>query len=35
MFIITKKGSTDKGPAPFYLYGYGGFNVSLNPVFSP
>ena len=33
MFIVRKAGAT--GPAPTWLYGYGGFDVSLTPGFSP
>ena len=34
MFIIHKKGIKLDGNNPTYLYGYGGFNVSLTPSFS-
>ncbi len=35
MFIVSKKGLKLDGSNPTYLYGYGGFNVSLTPGFSP
>ncbi|MBU7583420.1 MAG: S9 family peptidase [Nostoc sp. TH1S01] len=34
MFITHKKGIKLDGNNPTYLYGYGGFNVSLTPTFS-
>lgn len=34
MFITYKKGIVFKGQTPTYLYGYGGFNISLTPRFS-
>ncbi|MFM9433153.1 prolyl oligopeptidase [Janthinobacterium sp. CG_23.3] len=34
MFIVSKKGIKLDGSNPTYLYGYGGFNVSLTPAFS-
>jgi prolyl oligopeptidase len=34
MFITHKKGVKLDGHNPTYLYGYGGFNVSLSPAFS-
>lgn len=35
MFLAHKKGITRNGKNPTLLYGYGGFNISLTPVFSP
>ena len=34
MFITHKKGLKLNGNNPTYLYGYGGFNISLSPAFS-
>ena len=34
MFIAHKKGLKLNGKNPVYLYGYGGFNISLTPYFS-
>lgn len=34
MFVIHKAGLKPTGDVPTYLYGYGGFNISLTPRFS-
>ncbi|MFT5643402.1 MAG: prolyl oligopeptidase [Janthinobacterium sp.] len=34
MFIVSKKGLKLDGTNPTYLYGYGGFDISLTPGFS-
>lgn len=34
MFVTYKKGLEKNGKNPVFLYGYGGFNISLNPGFS-
>ncbi|RMH38996.1 MAG: S9 family peptidase [Deltaproteobacteria bacterium] len=35
MFVIRRRDLARTGDNPTVLYGYGGFNVSLSPVFSP
>lgn len=35
MFLVYKKGLQLDGRNPTILYGYGGFNITLNPTFSP
>jgi prolyl oligopeptidase len=35
MFLAAKKGTPRDGNNPTILYGYGGFNISLTPSFSP
>lgn len=35
MFIIAPKDFKQDGTAPCYLYGYGGFSISLTPQYSP
>jgi len=35
MFVTAKKGMAQNGDNPTILYGYGGFNIPLQPAFSP
>ena len=35
MFVTRRRDIKPDGTNPVYLYGYGGFNITLNPTFSP
>ncbi|HTY57646.1 MAG TPA: S9 family peptidase, partial [Bacteroidota bacterium] len=35
MFLVSRNGITRNGKNPVLLYGYGGFNISIDPVFNP
>ncbi|HTX23694.1 MAG TPA: prolyl oligopeptidase family serine peptidase [Steroidobacteraceae bacterium] len=35
LYIVSRRGAQQNGANPTLLYGYGGFNISLQPAFSP
>lgn len=35
MFVVSRRGTASDGSNPTILYGYGGFNISETPAFSP
>jgi prolyl oligopeptidase len=35
LYIVARRGARQDGSNPTLLYGYGGFNISLEPAFSP
>ncbi|HUN77096.1 MAG TPA: prolyl oligopeptidase family serine peptidase [Steroidobacteraceae bacterium] len=35
MYIVSRQGTKPDGSNPTQLYGYGGFNISMEPAFSP
>lgn len=35
MFVIHRKGLEQDGDLPTHVYGYGGFNINMNPYFRP
>jgi prolyl oligopeptidase len=35
LYIVSRRGAKQDGSNPTQLYGYGGFNISLAPAFSP
>lgn len=35
MFIVGRKGQEHKGDTCTFLYGYGGFSISITPTFNP
>lgn len=35
MFVVSRKGAPKDGSTPFLVTGYGGFNISETPAFSP